>query len=117
MKITDSNQWLVLAVLSILPICLRAQNATQAANGKIRVEKVQVAKEGDNLEVRMRLTLDSLEMESNRFIQFTPVVAYENNTATLTPIVIAGRQPIHHVPACPRERISQIRARTDGNPA
>lgn len=92
MKITDSNQWLVLAVLSILPICLRAQNATQAANGKIRVEKVQVAKEGDNLEVRMRLTLDSLEMESNRFIQFTPVVAYENNTATLTPIVIAGRR-------------------------
>lgn len=92
MKITNNNLWLALAVLVILPICLQAQNTVRLAHDKIRVDKLQVEKEEDGLEVKMILNLDSLEMASNRFMELTPVLTNGENAVTLAPIVIAGRR-------------------------
>lgn len=45
----------------------------------------------------MDLSLDSLKLDSNRFIKLTPVVTDGENARTLTPVIIAGRkQEIMH---------------------
>lgn len=82
----------VLAALFLLSGYAQAQDTLCLADGKIRVENLQVNKGKDSMEVRITLNLDSLAVASNRFIKFTPVLVGGDNAAVLDPIVIAGRR-------------------------
>lgn len=73
----------VLAALFLLSGYAQAQDTLCLADGKIRVENLQVNKGKDSMEVRITLNLDSLAVASNRFIKFTPVLVGGDNAAVL----------------------------------
>ena len=99
----------VLAALFLLPGYAQAQDTLRLADGKIRVENLQVNKGNDSMEVRITLNLDSLAVPSNRFMKFTPVLVSGDDAAVLDPIVIAGRR--QHIMY---RRVREKEARRDG---
>lgn len=90
-RINDYLLW-VLLTLFILPTSLPAQDTVRLMNGNIRVDKLRLEKREDGLEVRMKIHLDSLDLASNRFMTFTPVLTNGERTVALDPVVIAGRR-------------------------
>lgn len=84
----------ILATVALAPRSLRAQENTELADGAIRVENFRVNNSGDHLVVAFDLNLDSLRMESNRFMAFTPVVKSEADSALLKlpAVMLTGRR-------------------------
>lgn len=67
-----------------------ANVSVQAEN--IRARELQVSKNGDDVEVSFRLSLQGLDVKSNRSFLLTPVLVKGDSLCSLPPVMVAGRR-------------------------
>lgn len=67
-----------------------ANISVQAEN--IRAQKLQVNKNGDDVEVSFRMSLQGLGVKSNRSFLLTPVLVKGDSLCSLPPVMVAGRR-------------------------
>ena len=78
--------WLGLFLMGV--VTMQAQSIM---NGQITVDKLSVARSGDDLLVSMKLNVENLDINSEMEVSLTPAIVYDYDTLRMSRILIAGR--------------------------
>lgn len=82
----------VALLLGVMPAALRAQKPLR----DVRVDTLQLTRNGDYLSVRLLLDLSALQVEPNRAVLLTPRLVHDQDSVDLASVGIYGRRRYYY---------------------
>lgn len=84
---------IILASLALAAICASAQNITTQ---DINISNLNVAREGNGLNVSFGIDASALKLKSNQEVTITPVISNRDNMIELPSVTVAGRNRLYY---------------------